>query len=328
MFLLLPLLCRFSCVQLFVTLWTVTLQAPLSMGFSRQKYLSGLPYPPPGDLPDPGIELGSPALQANSLSLSHQGSLLFSLSKLYSLPSTWDYCSSCISVECEEITFGPHVMLTWKNHYSNKKEKWPFLQCSNPCCCSLFSYQIISDPSWPHGLQYARPSCPSLYPRVCPSSCPLYRWCHPTISSSVTLFCLRSLPASEFFPMCWLFILGGQSIEVSVFRVDFLWDWLVWSSCCPRDSQEASPAPQLENINYLGFPDSSVGKESTCNAGDPGLIPGSGRSPGEGKGYPLQYSGLENSMDWIVHGVSKSRARLSDFHFHCLLYENIFAMCN
>ena len=55
------------------------------------------------------------------------------------------------------------------------------------------------------------------------------------------------------------------------------------------------------------FPDSSVGKESTCNAGDPSLIPGSGRSPGEGKGYPLQYSGLENSMACIVHGVTKSQ---------------------
>ena len=52
----------------------------------------------------------------------------------------------------------------------------------------------------------------------------------------------------------------------------------------------------------LGFPDSSVGKESTCNAGDHSLIPVLGRSPGEGKGYPLQYSGLENSMDSIVHG--------------------------
>ena len=47
----------------------------------------------------------------------------------------------------------------------------------------------------------------------------------------------------------------------------------------------------------LGFPDSSAGKESTCNVGDLGSIPGLGRSPGEGKGYPLQYSGLENSMD-------------------------------
>ena len=47
-----------------------------------------------------------------------------------------------------------------------------------------------------------------------------------------------------------------------------------------------------------------------------GLIPGLGRSPGEGKGYPLQYFGLENSMDCIVHGVLKSRTQLSDFHFH------------
>ena len=59
------MLSRFSCVQLFVTLWTVAHQAPLSMGFSRQEYWSGLPCPPPGDLPDPGMEsasLMSPAL--------------------------------------------------------------------------------------------------------------------------------------------------------------------------------------------------------------------------------------------------------------------------
>ena len=104
------------------------------------------------------------------------------------------------------------------------------------------------------------------------------------------------------------------------------------------------------------FPDSSVSKESACNAGDPSSITGSGRSteegigyplqyswaflvaqlvknpsamletwvqslgweesPGEGKGYPLQYSGLENSMDVIVHEVTKSWTWLSDFHFH------------
>ena len=58
---------------------------------------------------------------------------------------------------------------------------------------------------------------------------------------------------------------------------------------------------------FLGFPYGSAGKESACNAGDLGLIPGLGRSPGEGKGYPPQYSGLENSMDCIVHGVAKSR---------------------
>ena len=52
-------------------------------------------------------------------------------------------------------------------------------------------------------------------------------------------------------------------------------------------------------------------------------IPGSGRSPGEGKGYPLQYSGLENSMDCIVHGVAKSRTRLSDFHLHNICFSNL-----
>ena len=60
---------------------------------------------------------------------------------------------------------------------------------------------------------------------------------------------------------------------------------------------------------------SLVGKESACNAGDPGLIPRLGRSPGEGIGYPLQCSGLENSTDCIVHGVVKSQTRPSDFHF-------------
>ena len=63
-------------------------------------------------------------------------------------------------------------------------------------------------------------------------------------------------------------------------------------------------------------PCGSAGKESACNAGNLGLIPGLGRSPQEGKGYPLQYSGLENFIDCIVHGITKSWTRLSDFHFH------------
>ena len=67
-------LSRYSHVWLFATSWTVACQAPLSMGFSRQDYWSGLPHPPPGDIPDSGIELTSLALQADSLLLSHQGS--------------------------------------------------------------------------------------------------------------------------------------------------------------------------------------------------------------------------------------------------------------
>ena len=65
---------------------------------------------------------------------------------------------------------------------------------------------------------------------------------------------------------------------------------------------------------FLGFLGGSAGNESACNAEDLGLIPGLGRSPGEGDGYPLQYPDLKNSMDCIVHGVAKSWTRLSDFH--------------
>ena len=72
--------------------------------------------------------------------------------------------------------------------------------------------------------------------------------------------------------------------------------------------------------NLLNFPCGSACKESTCNAGDLGLILVLGRSPGEGKGNPLQYSCLENSMDCIVHGVTKSRTLLSNSHFHFSLY--------
>ena len=60
------------------------------------------------------------------------------------------------------------------------------------------------------------------------------------------------------------------------------------------------------NLITWGFPDNSVGKESACNVGDLGSIPGLGRSSGEGKGYPHQYSDLENSMDYTAHGVAES----------------------
>ena len=65
----------------------------------------------------------------------------------------------------------------------------------------------------------------------------------------------------------------------------------------------------------LGFPCGSAGKESACNVGNLGSIPWLERSPGEGKGYPFQYSGLAKSMNCIVHVVTKSRTQLSDFHF-------------
>ena len=73
--------------------------------------------------------------------------------------------------------------------------------------------------------------------------------------------------------------------------------------------------PVLAILDFTGGSDS---KESAYNVGDLGLIPGLGRSPGEGKGYSLQYSGLENSMNCTVHGVTKSRTQLNNFHFRGL----------
>ena len=82
-------------------------------------------------------------------------------------------------------------------------------------------------------------------------------------------------------------------------------DSWVGNNCWTRD--------RLPTPIFLSFPGGSAGKESACNVRDLDSIPGLGRSPGEGKGYPLQYSSLENSMDSIVHGFTKSQTQLSHF---------------
>ena len=74
-------------------------------------------------------------------------------------------------------------------------------------------------------------------------------------------------------------------------------------------------------IHY--FSGGSAGKESTCKAGDLGSIPGLGRSPVEGNSHPLQYSGLENAMDCIVHGSQRVGPRLSNFHFHFKMINSV-----
>ena len=81
----------------------------------------------------------------------------------------------------------------------------------------LFSHSVMSNSLPPHGLQYTRLPCPSESPGVYSNSCPLNRWCHPTISSSVVPFssCLQSFPASGSFPVSQLLTLGGQSIRAS-----------------------------------------------------------------------------------------------------------------
>ena len=160
--------CALLSHQLFVTPWTIACQAPPFIGFPRKDYWSGLPFPSPGDLPNPRIETMTPAcpassaLPADSLLLSHQGSL--------------------------------------KNLSSVQ-----------------FSRSVVSYSLRPHGLQRARPSCPSPTPGVYLNPCPLRRWCLPTISSSVIPFSshLQSFPASGSFQMSLFFASGGQSTGVS-----------------------------------------------------------------------------------------------------------------
>ena len=112
----------------------------------------------------------------------------------------------------------------------------------------------------------------------------------------------------EFWVRYTDFITRGTAKHYHRISVGFHCKWLRWT---PAHTEHCviGNKPQA-------FPHSSVGKESTCGEGDLGSIPGLQRSPGKGKGYPLQYSGLESSRDCIVHGVAKSWTRLSDFHFH------------
>ena len=96
------------------------------------------------------------------------------------------------------------------------------------CCCLnssvQFSHSVVSNFLRSHGLQHARPPCPSLTPRVYSDSCPLSRWCHPTISSSVISFsCLQSFPASGTFSVSQFFASGGQSIEFQLQHQSFQW---------------------------------------------------------------------------------------------------------
>ena len=126
-----------------------------------------------------------------------------------------------------------------------------------------FSHSVMPDYLRPHGLQHARPPCPSLIPGACSNSCPSSRWCHPTISSSVIPFssCFQSFPASGSFQTSQLFISGGQSTGVSAstsvlpmnIQDWFPLGWNGWISLSRRDSQESSPTPQFKSINSLAL---------------------------------------------------------------------------
>ena len=121
-----------------------------------------------------------------------------------------------------------------------------------------FRPSVVSDSLRPHVLQHTRPPRPSPTPGVHPNPCPSNWWCHPTISSCCPLL----LPPS-IFPSIGLFQWVSSSHQVAtvlefqpqhhsflwIFRTDFLYDGLVESPCCPRDSQESSPTPQFRSIS-------------------------------------------------------------------------------
>jgi len=131
---------------------------------------------------------------------------------------------------------GVYTCLWWLTSVHPITEgRWTPLQHSSV----QFSRSVVSNSLWPHGLQHTRPPCPSPTPGVYSNSCPLSRWCHPTISSSVVPFssCLQSFPASGSFQMSQLFASGGQSIGVSASKsvlpmidysglISFRMDWL------------------------------------------------------------------------------------------------------
>ena len=122
-----------------------------------------------------------------------------------------------------------------------------------------FSRSVLSDSLWPHGLQHARPPCPSSTPGVYSNSSPLSKWCYPTISSSVVPFSshLQSFPASGSFQMSQFFTLGGQSTgasaSASVLPMNnqdwFPLGWIGWISLQSQELSRVFPTTQFKNIN-------------------------------------------------------------------------------
>ena len=171
-------MCAQSLSNVFVTLWIVACQAPLSMGFSRQEYWSRMPFPSPGDLPNTGIKpvsLVSPALAGRFFTTKPLGK--------------------------SELIFVVDF----------------FLAAYLETCSVQFSHSVMSDPLWLHRMQHTRFRCPSPTPRASSNSCSNSSvmpsnhliLCMPFSS------CFQSCPASGAFPRSQFFISGGQSIGVS-----------------------------------------------------------------------------------------------------------------
>ena len=242
-------------------------QAPLSTGFSRQEYWSGLPFPSPGDLPDP----------RDRRQVSHIADRCFTL---------WATREASNSHRLLWNVRPPSPYCTTHHLHPRMREREAAWDAT------------IQDDMKPH-LSWATD-------------------CHSgkgeENSFSVTL---------DLGTLC---ILDGRLKYWKVVQAFHRWIGGGMATISPLESPNHGilsyeRGEQTESFFHKvsNVPGGSAGKESVCNGGDLGSIPRLGRSPGEWKGYPLQYFGLENSMDCIVHGVTKSRTRLSYFHFKCSL---------
>ena len=158
-----------------------------------------------------------------------------------------------------------------------------YLQCLEPNLLSVqFSCSVLSDSLQPYEMQHTRPHCPSPAPRACSNSCPLSRWCHPTIWSSVVPFSshLRSFPASGSFQY---FTSGGQSIGVSISV-----------SVLPMNIQDWFP---LGLTGWISLQSKGLSGVFSNTAVQKHQFLSTQISFGEGNGTPLQCSCLENPMD-------------------------------
>ena len=157
-------------------------------------------------------------------------------------------------------------MVQWlRLRASNARDAGSILDGGNKfphvACCWSVAQLCLTLP--PHGPQRARLPCPSPSPGVCSNSCPLSRWCHPTISSYVVPFssCLQYFPALRSFPMSWLFASGGQSIRASAsasvlpmnIQSWFPLGWTGWISLQSQGLSRASSTPQFESINCVAL---------------------------------------------------------------------------
>ena len=231
--------CVLSHVWLFATLWNVAHQAPLFMEISRQEYWNGLPFPTPGNCPNPGTEPispMSPALADSFLTTEPPG-------KLWTATFT-------VNVAFEKLS------LKAIGRFVSSDHELPFLLACCYGCAVLNRVQLFTTP-WTAARQASLSITNS---RVCSNSHPSSQWCHPTISSSVVPFSrLQSFPASGLLQMSHFFPSGGQSTgasaSASVLPMNTQdWSpsaWTGWSSLNPRDSLSLLGPLQINTVFFF-----------------------------------------------------------------------------